>query len=108
MKKCLPLLASGMLLCIVIYSCKNPNKLQTTAGVDTTSLKITLPEQGRLVNDKLIGNNWVNLLVSLNDWTAEKPYWQLKDGVLNGDYNGGLEWRKSLPHAKSATLREPP
>lgn len=88
MKKCLPLLASIALLFVLANSCNSAHKSQITTGVDT-SLNITLPKQGRLIDDKPAGKGWVNLLSSLNDWTADKPYWELKDGVLHGDYDGG-------------------
>jgi hypothetical protein len=54
-----------------------------------TTLKITLPKEGELVNGKPIGKNWNNLLVSLGDWNADKNYWKLENGSLHGDYPGG-------------------
>lgn len=58
-------------------------------GVNTTSLVYTLPDNGKVVNNKPVGAGWVNLIASLNDWVATKPYWSLNDDVLHGDYNGG-------------------
>jgi len=53
-----------------------------------TSLKNTLPTSGKTINNKPVGKGWVNLLLSLNDWNAEKEYWKLKGGVLHGEANG--------------------
>ena len=58
-----------------------------SAQVDT-SLKNTLPANGKLINNKPVGKGWTNLLGSLNDWRAEKNYWLLKDALLHGEANG--------------------
>ena len=64
-------------------------KQSQSSGAADNSLKQTLPKEGRLVNDKPVGKDWVNLIASMNDWNATKDYWKLEDGVLHGDYNGG-------------------
>jgi hypothetical protein len=64
------------------------------------SLKITLPKEGRLVNGKPVGKNWVNLLSSLDNWYADSTAYTLKKGILHGDYYGGkmhnFAWTKKL------------
>lgn len=52
-------------------------------------LMVSLPAEGKLVNDKPVGKNWVNMLKSLDGWTADPRYWSLQRGVLHGDYDGG-------------------
>ncbi len=49
-----------------------------------TTLKITLPKAGELVNDKPVGKGWVNLLSSANDWNFEDSYWQFNNKLLHG------------------------
>lgn len=49
-----------------------------------TSLKNTLPKEGRLDQDKPIGKGWINLLASADDWNFEEAFWKLNDGVLQG------------------------
>jgi hypothetical protein len=56
---------------------------------DTLALKVTLPKNGKMVNNKPIGKNWQNLLESLQDWNADPAYWTLQNGALQGDYMGG-------------------
>ena len=56
---------------------------------DTLELKVTLPKNGKMVNNKPVGKNWQNLLGSLQDWNADSQYWKLQNGVLHGDYAGG-------------------
>jgi hypothetical protein len=56
---------------------------------DTTKLKITLPKNGKMVDNKPVGKNWQNMLMSLQDWNADPQYWKLQHGVLKGDYTGG-------------------
>ena len=89
MKQFLSIFALCTAIIFFINSCSNTHKSIKANGVDTTSLINTLPKNGKLVNDKPVGKDWINLLPSLNDWVAETPYWQLSDGVLHGDYNGG-------------------
>jgi hypothetical protein len=65
----------------------------------TDRLVVTLPSEGRLVNDKPIGKNWENMIESLKDWNADPQYWNLEHGVLRGDYDGGklhnYSWTKT-------------
>ncbi len=49
-----------------------------------TALKNTLPEAGKLVQDRPVGKGWVNLLSSANDWNFEPSYWQLQNKTLHG------------------------
>ena len=48
------------------------------------SLKNTLPESGRLVDDKPIGKGWTNLLSSAEGWNFENAFWQLNNNTLRG------------------------
>ncbi len=78
-------------LMIVLLSCshsmnKSYQSSERFAGND--SLKITLPKEGRLIDDKPIGKGWVNLLASLDGWNADTVY-HLNNGILHGDYYGG-------------------
>ena len=54
-------------------------------------LDATLPDAGKLVDGKPVGDGWVHLLDGndLTGWKAEKEYWTLKDGLLHGEYKGG-------------------
>ncbi|MEP6725665.1 MAG: DUF1080 domain-containing protein [Bacteroidota bacterium] len=52
------------------------------------SLQQTLPKEGRLLNNKPIGKNWVNLLVSPGGWNTDTAY-KFSNGELHGDYYGG-------------------
>lgn len=49
-----------------------------------TTLKTTLPESGKLVNDKPTDKGWINLLSSADDWNFENTYWQLENNILRG------------------------
>lgn len=53
-----------------------------------TSLKNSLPANGKLINNKPVGEGWMNLLGSPDDWNAEKNYWQFTNNVLHGEANG--------------------
>ena len=68
-------------------------QVQTQTTSATTSnvnrLAVTLPAEGKMVNDKPVGEHWVNMLESLDGWNADPRYWSLQDGVLHGDYDGG-------------------
>ena len=86
MKKFLPFVAIGSML-FLANGCSSTHTVKT--AVDTTALRYTLPKNGRLVDDKPVGKGWANMLASLDDWNADKSYWQLDSGVLHGDYNGG-------------------
>lgn len=63
------------------------------------SLKITLPKAGRLVHDKPVGKDWVNLLASPDDWNADSVY-SFNNGILHADYGGGkvhdYAWTKKM------------
>jgi len=77
-------------ICSMLFSTNSCTSTHTAgSAVDTTALHNTLPKNGELVNDKPAGKGWVNLLATMDDWIAEKPYWQLDSGMLHGDYNGG-------------------
>jgi len=66
------------------------NHCQPLTGTQTgDSLQVTLPKEGLLVNDKPVGKSWVNLLSSLQGWNADSTAYQLSNGILHGDYNGG-------------------
>jgi len=49
-----------------------------------TSLKNTLPKEGRMDQDKPVGKGWINLLASADDWNFEEAFWNLNSGVLQG------------------------
>jgi hypothetical protein len=65
------------------------NVIEQVGQRDTLTLKVTLPKNGKMVNNKPTGKNWQNLLASLQDWNADPQYWKLQDGILHGDYAGG-------------------
>ena len=65
----------------LINGCSSVNKSKAVSNA--------LPKEGKLIDDKPIGKGWVNLISSLDDWNAEKPYWSLANGILHGEYNGG-------------------
>lgn len=44
----------------------------------------TLPESGKLVDDKPTGKGWINLLASAEDWNFENAFWQLSNNTLHG------------------------
>lgn len=52
-------------------------------------LKVTLPEQGQLKEGRPIGDGWVNLLTSSDDWSVEPEHWKLSGGTLHGESKGG-------------------
>lgn len=54
-----------------------------------TTLAITLPAAGKLVNGKPVGNNWVDLLSANTLWNADTRYFVIENGTLHGDYAGG-------------------
>jgi len=76
-----------LLFGFLFWSCSETKK--SGAAVQDTSLKITMPKAGRLVNDKPVGSGWINLISSLDDWNLEKQNWKVDNGVLHGDYYGG-------------------
>jgi Domain of Unknown Function (DUF1080) len=79
--KQLLLLAAPVWL-VVAIGCSGTKQNKTAAATD-------LPRAGKIINDKPVGKGWVNLLTSLDDWNVEKQNWQITDGILHGDYNGG-------------------
>jgi len=50
-----------------------------------TTLNYTLPEAGKLINDKPVGKGWVNLLSSSKDWNFEDRLWKLEKQILRGE-----------------------
>lgn len=65
-------------------------------GQGTEGLKNTLPDAGRPVGDKPVGKGWVNLLASIDDWNAEKEFWDLDKGSLRAEADNEKlhhEWR---------------
>jgi hypothetical protein len=83
----LPFVVIGVILTSGFYF--ETNTITEFTQRDTTELKVTLPKDGKMVNNKPVGKNWQNLLVSLQDWNADAQYWTLQNGTLHGDYNGG-------------------
>ncbi|HWZ35564.1 MAG TPA: DUF1080 domain-containing protein [Mucilaginibacter sp.] len=51
---------------------------------DTTAQHITLPAEGKLVNDKPLGQGWVNML-DVQKLNLQPEFWKLSNGVLHGD-----------------------
>jgi hypothetical protein len=66
-----------LLVMVLFYSTSNAQS--------DISLKNTLPASGKLVNDKPVGKDWVNLLSSADDWNFESKYWQLNNNLLHAD-----------------------
>jgi hypothetical protein len=60
-------------------------------GQSNTSLKNTLPESGRLVNNKPTGKGWVDLLSSSEEWNFESAFWSLTNHVLHGSMGNEKE-----------------
>jgi len=54
----------------------------SVSGQSDNTLKNTLPESGKLVNDKPTGKGWTNLLASRDEWNFEDTYWQLNNNLL--------------------------
>jgi len=65
---------SLLLLCIC-----SPSQAQSD-----TALRQTVPEAGKMYNNKPVGKGWVNLLKSASDWNFEKIFWQFSDSGLQG------------------------
>ena len=74
-----------MFFAILFYGCNHTKK--TTGSNEAAS--DALPQAGKLIDDKPVGKNWINLVASLEDWNLEPSNWKLENGVLHGDYNGG-------------------
>jgi Domain of Unknown Function (DUF1080) len=79
------LLLAGLML----TDCGGIKHIEPTPAVSDPAFKNSLPQAGWLVNNKPAGKGWINLIASLDDWNYEKQYWQLENGILHGDYNGG-------------------
>lgn len=58
----------------------------TSAAQQDTSFKITMPETGKLNDNKPVGKGWKSLL-DTTLWNAEGKYWQLNNGILHGETN---------------------
>lgn len=52
-------------------------------------LKVTLPEQGQLKDGRPLGDGWVDLIDTIEQWHVEPKYWKLAGGVLHGESTGG-------------------
>ena len=63
----------------------------TVFAQQDTTLKNTLPAAGQLVHDEPIGQGWVNLLSSTNDWNFEPSFWQLQNKMLHGEMGNEKE-----------------
>jgi Domain of Unknown Function (DUF1080) len=57
----------------------------STAQVDTSFLKKTLPKGGKMHHNKPNGKGWVNLLQYPADWNIENAYWQFTDSSFHGE-----------------------
>jgi len=49
------------------------------------TLKNTLPESGKLVDNKPTGKGWTNLLSSSEEWNFENAFWKLDNNTLRGE-----------------------
>lgn len=83
----LSLIAAGFVVASGFYF--RTGMVEQDTQRDTVELKVTLPKEGKMVNNKPVGKNWQNLLASLQDWNADARYWKLQNGVLHGGYAGG-------------------
>ncbi|MDA0841357.1 MAG: DUF1080 domain-containing protein [Planctomycetota bacterium] len=55
-----------------------------------TDLTVTLPDEGKLVDEKPVGEGWESLIdPELTVWESEPEYWSVKDGVMHGESKGG-------------------
>lgn len=59
------------------------NFFTSRAQVDS-ALRQTMPEAGKMYNNKPIGKDWVNLLKSGSDWNFEPNFWQFTDTGFHG------------------------
>jgi len=73
-----------LVLPALLFSCSGTGK-----SANSNVHNRNLPKAGRLVNDQPVGSGWVNLIASLDNWNAAKPYWSFENGILHGDYSGG-------------------
>lgn len=53
------------------------------------NLKITLPEKGKLVDEKPVGKGWSDLLARDEKWEFERNYWKRNVDSLHGESEGG-------------------
>ena len=72
----------GLIIVLVI----GVHSISGYAQPDMT-LKNTLPESGKLVNDNPTGKGWTNLLSSAEEWNFENAFWQLNNNTLRGTIN---------------------
>ena len=87
------------LILLMGFSINKKNVLDAVNFSGNDSLNITLPEEGRLINDKPVGKNWTNLLATLEGWNIDSVY-KLTNGELHADYYGGkyhdYAWTKKI------------
>ena len=57
----------------------------STAQVDSTSLKKTLPKEGKMQHNKPKGKGWIDLLYSPAEWNFENNYWRFTDSSFHGE-----------------------
>ena len=79
-------------ICATALSVKTSTTAQKAEQGNTPAeqkLEVTLPKVGEMINARPRGKGWINLLHSLDQWNAEKDFWQLTDGMLHGEYTGG-------------------
>lgn len=92
------LLAASLILSISGVSSQAQTQAAPTTATTDNRLVVTLPAEGKLIHDKPVGKHWVNMLKSLDGWNADSRYWNLQQGVFNGDYDGGklhnFSWTK--------------
>ena len=53
------------------------------------NLKVTLPDRGKLKDNRPVGNGWQDLLADDAKWELEPDYWRRKAGSLHGESTGG-------------------
>lgn len=58
--------------------------MRTYAQADTT-LRNTLPAEGKLMDNKPVGKGWTNLLASADEWNFEPAFWSLSNHQLHGE-----------------------
>jgi hypothetical protein len=68
---------------LIVITMMAVHSISVYAQPDAT-LKNTLPESGKLVNDKPTGKGWTNLLSSAEEWNFENAFWQLSNNLLRG------------------------
>ena len=78
-----------MISCTTLNSCRVADVYTPAMVLKNPSFIVSLPKEGRLVNDKPVGSGWINLIASMDGWNFEKQNWVLDSGILHGDYYGG-------------------